>query len=145
MTGAQYQLTGRIEVALPPPEAFRLFTPRGEQDWVEGWQPRFPSSVEDDTLPGTVFETHGPTTWLVIDCQPGRRISYARFTPGVRVGTVTVVVSDASGSSSVDVTYELTALTSEAESDLRKFASDYPAFLQSWEDKIAAFLSAVEV
>ena len=43
MTGTQRRLTGRIQVALPPGEAFRLFTPRGEEEWVHGWQPRFPA------------------------------------------------------------------------------------------------------
>lgn len=28
MTGRQWRLTGRIDVPLPPGEAFRLFTPR---------------------------------------------------------------------------------------------------------------------
>jgi hypothetical protein len=37
------RLTGRIQVPLPPEEAFRLFTPRGEQDWVHGWRPHFPA------------------------------------------------------------------------------------------------------
>ena len=54
-SGAECELIGQIFVDLPPEEAFRLFTPRGEQDWVPGWQPEFPHPVEDDTLPGTVF------------------------------------------------------------------------------------------
>jgi hypothetical protein len=37
------RLTGRIQVPLPPEEAFRLFTPRGAQDWVHGWRPHFPA------------------------------------------------------------------------------------------------------
>ena len=68
MSGTQRRLTGRIQVALPPAEAFRLFTPRGEQDWAHGWHPHFPAPVTDDTDPGTVFETHAHdqhTIWLV--------------------------------------------------------------------------------
>jgi hypothetical protein len=83
MTGTQRRLTGRIHVALPPGEAFRLFTPGGEQDWAHGWHPQFPAPALDDTEPGTVFETsaHGRNTiWLVTDRQPARRISYARVT-----------------------------------------------------------------
>ena len=92
------RLTGRIRVPLPPVEAFRLFTPRGEQDWAHGWDPRFPAPSPDDTQPGTVFETsaHGQhTIWLVTDRQPGKRISYARVTPGDQAGTVTVSLSAA--------------------------------------------------
>ena len=42
--GEPRRLTGRLHVALPPERAFRLFTARGEEDWVEGWRPaRSPS------------------------------------------------------------------------------------------------------
>ena len=89
------RLSGRIRVRLPPAEAFRLFTPRGEQDWAHGWHPRFPAPAPDDTEPGTVFETsaHGQhTIWLVTDRHPGKRISYARVTPGDQAGTVSVTL-----------------------------------------------------
>jgi hypothetical protein len=141
MTDVQQRLIGRIQVGLPTDEAFRLFTPRGEQDWVTGWEPRFPAPAPDDTQPGTVFETnaHGQTTiWLVLDRQWGKRISYARVTPGDQAGTVTIVVSPTGRHSEVEVTYELTALTGAASSRLREFADNYPAYLRSWEDAISA-------
>jgi hypothetical protein len=155
MTGTRWRLTGRIQVELPPGEAFRLFTPRGEQDWVNGWEPRFPAPVADDTDPGTVFETgaHGQrTVWLVLDRQWGKRISYARVTPGDHAGTVTIIVNSSGasgasgasgGGSEVEVTYDLTALTGPtgpAAHKLREFSSSYPAYLRSWEDAIAAHL-----
>ena len=146
MTGTRRRLTGRIQVALPPGEAFRLFTPRGEQDWAHGWHPRFPAPAPDDTEPGTVFETsaHGRhATWLVTGREPGKRITYARVTPGEQAGTVTVTVSPAGQHSEVEVTYELTALTSLAERKLTEFADGYPAYLQSWQDAIAAWLHGV--
>jgi hypothetical protein len=141
MTDVQQRLIGRIQVGLPTDEAFRLFTPRGEQDWVTGWEPRFPAPAPDDTQPGTVFETnaHGQTTiWLVLDRQWGKRISYARVTPGDQAGTVTIVLSPTGRHSEVEVTYELTALTGAASSRLREFADNYPAYLRSWQDAISA-------
>jgi hypothetical protein len=43
MTGcSRVRLTGQIDVALPPPRAFTLFTPSGERAWAEGWDPGFP-------------------------------------------------------------------------------------------------------
>jgi hypothetical protein len=143
MTGTQRQLTARIQVAAPPAEAFLLFTPRGEQDWAHGWRPRFPAPAPDDTEPGTVFETsaHGERTiWLVTDRDPGRRISYARLTPGDQAGSVTVTVNAVGDHSEVEVTYLLTALTAAAEGKLAEFADSYPAYLQSWQDAIAAWL-----
>lgn len=107
MTSTRQRLTGRIQIALPPGEAFRLFTPRGEQDWAQGWHPRFPAPAPDDTEPGTVFETHAH----------GRH-------------------------SEVEVIHQLTALTGPAGHKLREFADRYPAYLQSWQDAITAWLKA---
>lgn len=145
MTSMQRRLTGRIHITVPPDEAFRLFTPRGEQDWASGWEPRFPAPAPDDTQPGTVFETdaHGQTTiWLVLDRQWGKRISYARVTPGDRAGMVSISIIPAGRHSEVEVTYELTALTRATGRKLREFADSYPAYLQSWQDAITARLRA---
>ena len=146
MSCSRQRLTGRITVDLPPVEAFRLFTPRGEQDWAHGWLPHFPVPAADDSAPGTVFETdtHGQhTIWLVTGREPGKRICYARVTPGVQAGTVTVAVSSAGNGdgSEVEVAYELTALTSAASDKLSEFADGYRAYLQSWQDAIAARLN----
>src|SRR5580658_7417752 len=122
------QLTGRIHVDLPPGEAFLLFTPRGEQDWAHGWRPHFPVPAPDDTEPGTVFETtaHGHhTIWLVTGREPGRRISYARVTPGYQAGTVTVTIKAAGRQSDVEVSYRLTALNEAAGHLLREFTDGY--------------------
>jgi hypothetical protein len=150
MTGTRVRLTGRIGVALPPEEAFLLFTPRGERAWAPGWEPHFPAPTPDDGAPGTVFETHGhghghTTTWLVLTRHPGRLISYARVTPHDRAGTVTVTVEDTGGRSDVEVTYELTALTPAAAPGLDAFARGYPAYLRSWQDAIDAHLAQTEL
>jgi polyketide cyclase/dehydrase/lipid transport protein len=144
VTSARQRLIGRIQVGLPPAEAFRLFTPRGEQEWAHGWQPRFPVASPDDSEPGTVFETadHGQhTVWLVIDRKPGERISYARITPGHQAGTVTVTITAADHGSEVEVMYELTTLSGAAGEELREFAANYQAYLQSWQEDIAALLN----
>jgi hypothetical protein len=142
VSGAQYALSGQITVALRPAEAFRLFTPRGEEEWVAGWRPVFPVATADDTAPGTVFETaaHGErTTWVVLGREEGRRISYARVTPGSRAGTVGVDLDEGpGGGSAVRVTYELTALSPDGDGKLADFAARYPAFLDSWERDLAA-------
>jgi hypothetical protein len=131
----KHVLAGGFPLPVPPAEAFRLFTPRGEQEWVPGWRPIFPAPTDDDTAPGTVFLTDH-TTWVVVDCQPGRRIRYARLAPGATAGTVTVTVDDAAGGSDVRVVYELTALTDAAAAGLAAFAAGYPEYLRSWHDAI---------
>lgn len=74
------------------------------------------------------------------DRQPGKRISYARVTPGDQAGTVTVTISPAGPHSEAEVTYQLTALTGPAGHKLGEFADGYPAYLQSWQDAIIAWL-----
>lgn len=143
MTGLRQRLTGRISVALPPAEAFRLFTPRGEQEWVHGWHPGFPAAAADDTEPGTVFTTsaHGhETVWVVTGRERGRRISYARVVRDATAATVTVTLTSSAEGTEAEVTYDLTALTDQADHELREFAEGYPAYLRSWQDAISQLL-----
>jgi hypothetical protein len=139
------RLTGSIRVPPGFEPALSLFTPRGEQLWAEGWDPQFPAPADDDSEPGTVFETvHGQqsTTWVVCGREPGRSIRYARIVHGQNAGTVTVTLDEpgtqTSGAAQVaTVSYDLTALSAEAAADLADFAAHYPQFLEHWEQAIA--------
>ncbi len=136
------RLSGSVRLPSGYEPAMFLFTPRGEKLWAEGWDPLFPAPADDDTEPGTVFETtHGPqrTTWVVCAREPGRSVRYARIAHGKNAGTVTVTLDDP-GAATVD--YDLTALSDEAAADLAEFAARYPQFLQHWEQAIAAAASA---
>jgi hypothetical protein len=140
----KHRLSERIRVALPADEAFQLFTPRGEREWAHGWDPTFPAPTDDDSEPGTVFETdaHGRrVTWLVTDREPGRRIAYAQVVPGHRAGRITVTLEATTEGSEVEVVYELTPLSEAGEHDLEEFAENYGAFLRPWQDEIAKCLT----
>jgi hypothetical protein len=134
--------TAQLTVALPPAEAFRLFTPLGEREWVDHWDPQFPDPVDDDSAPGTVFRTAAhdgsTTTWVVVDRDPGRRLRYARIAADKTAGTVEVVLREAKGGSEVTVTYQLTALNEAAAAELSQFDAHYPEFIRSWEEAIAS-------
>ncbi|MBB6039973.1 SRPBCC family protein [Phytomonospora endophytica] len=125
-----------------PEEAFVLFTPLGEREWAEGWDPVFPAEPDDDSAPGTVFESrphgHSPhgATWIVVDREPGRRIRYARVIPGRNAGTVTVSLGAVGDRTAVTVAYDLTALTPEGRTELDAFAAAYPAFIDEWRRAI---------
>lgn len=136
-------LDGSLTVPLPVAAAFRLFTALGERDWVDGWEPRFPTPVADDAAVGTVFVTdHGgqEVTWIVVDRDGDRRIRYARVAAGRDAGTVEVRLSPGEGHTRVDVTYRLTALTPESARWLADFEAHYPAMMRSWESAIAESL-----
>jgi hypothetical protein len=136
----QVRLSGTIRVPLPPAEAFKLFTPTGERAWVVGWDPLFPADVADETDPGTVFQTQhaGPqTTWIVVRREPREVIEYARVTPSDRAGLVSVACSaEDNGITAVTVSYDLTALTPDANAALDEFAEQYPDFLEHWRQAI---------
>ena len=78
-----------ITVDLPPDEALPLFTPKGEEDWVPGWQPAYFRPPTGETCQGMVFTTEhdGETTvWTCVAWQPDRgHARYFRVTPGSRV------------------------------------------------------------
>lgn len=131
---------GSFRVALPVSEAFRLFTARGERDWVDGWEPVFPTPVDDDAEVGTVFQTdHGgqSATWIVVDRDGDRRIRYARVAAGRDAGTVEVRLAPAGPHTEVTVTYQLTALPPKGDAWLRDFAAHYPDMMRAWETAVA--------
>jgi hypothetical protein len=140
---ASISVSGIVRVALPPADAFGLFTPSGERAWAEGWSPRFPAQVDDETAPGTVFQTQHSgrlSTWVVTGCEPGRRITYAR-TAFDRAGLVSVECGHApGGSTQALVAYTLTATRDGARPCLAKFAAGYEAFLEHWEQAISRHL-----
>ena len=137
------RLSARIRVALPAEQAFELFTPRGEREWADGWDPTFPAPTDDDSEPGTVFQTeaHGRQgTWLVTNREWGRRIAYAQVVPGHKAGSITVTLDAIQGGSEVEVVYELTPLSETGEHDLEQFAANYGDYLRGWQDEIATCL-----
>lgn len=131
-------------MALPPEQAFIFFTPRGEEAWATGWQPRFHAPATDDSQPGTTFEIarHGPvSTWVVVHREPGRLIEYAWLVPGERAAVVSVALgAGADGLTRATVTYRMTALVPEANREVEAFATSYREFLDYWQSAIAASL-----
>jgi hypothetical protein len=122
-----------LRVPLPPERAMHLFTPAGERLWISAshWDPRFPAGEHGDgSAPGTVFLT-GDTHWVVVDRTPDR-VRYARVTPGVRAGTVEVVLRPDGEATIADVTYEMTPLLSD---------DDFEPAIHEWEPAIAAALA----
>ena len=120
---------GSLHVALPPARAAALFTPEGERAWAPGWDPDHPAGPG-----GPVFTTHaGTTVWVALG-----ELRYARVTPGVHAGTVSVRCEPEADGTRAHVTYDLTALSEAA--DLDGFAAGFDALMAAWERHIAAAL-----
>ena len=133
--------TGTLRVDAAPEHAFQLFTAPGERLWVDGWDPEVLSGG-DGREQGSVFVTRAggdKAYWIVVDYDTeALHARYARIAPDTRAGTVDVSArSDGRGSTEVEVTYELTALTDEGDRQLEAFDPDaYARMLGDWERMI---------
>jgi hypothetical protein len=77
-------------------------------------------------------------TWTVTRREVATTIAYATTTPGDRAGLVTVACAPGEDQTTVaTVSYDLTALTPQANADLDRFAAHYPTFLDQWQQSIA--------
>ncbi len=126
------RLSHTISVARPFEEAMRAFTPVGERDWVDGWDPVFPAGAPDGDgdAAETVFEANA-AIWVVVE-RHFDLVRYARVTPDVMAGTVTVRCSPDGEATAAEVTYALTALSPEGEERLEAFAEGFQAEIDGW-------------
>lgn len=140
---------GSFELDLPPRNALLLFTAPGEKLWIEEWDPVILSG--DGFTAGTVFMTtnHGHVTyWVVSDFDIDKRQArYVRVTPESDMGTVQVTVSpNGNGGSMINVSYQLTGLTSAGNQNLRESfdKSDYAAMMRKWQTMIQDSRAAID-
>ena len=128
-----------ISIDLPVQQCQRLFTPAGETHWVEGWQPRYLHPADGRTEAGMLFITGDgaeTTTWVLQTyTQAPYRARYARVTPASRWGFVEVECrSSGEQTTQVQVTYEMHALTPEANAVLKGFEPEpFAAMIDGWK------------
>ena len=140
--------TARFQLPVAPDRALPFFTPEGERDWVEGWDPEpLYAAAGSLAAEGAVFRTAagGETTlWLALglDAEAGTA-AYVRITPGNRLGTVHVRCRPAGpGRSEVEVTYRLTALGPAGESVLAGLTEEaFAATIDGWRRDLEALLA----
>jgi hypothetical protein len=150
MTSIRRHVSHRIELALPLLQAQRLFTPAGEELYIDGWAPRYVHPADGRTEAGMVFTTGGGeqlTLWTLVDFETGPRhvARYSRVMPALRSDFVEVSC-EALGAkrSAVTVRYTLTALTPAGERSLDDFTADaFTARIEGWREAIEARLPAL--
>jgi hypothetical protein len=145
-TGTRIRVSDSFDLPFPRRDAFRLFTARGEELWVPGWQPEFLAETVDDLEPGTVWRTRDDagrsTSWIVVASDPGVSARYARVAEGRSIGLVEVAATDVSDGCRITVAYDLTSDDPQGGADLEAFAVGYPEFLASWRAAILAYTAA---
>lgn len=140
-----------IHVAAPVAQAQRLFTPAGEELWVDGWRPHYVVPPDGRTEAGMVFTTGEPgsdehTIWALLEWDTEAHVArYSRVTPASRCGVVEVRCrADGAAATWVDVRYTLTALTPAGEAALAQFEGDaFVAMIEAWQQAIAQRLPAL--
>jgi len=137
----------RIRIPLPADQCQRLFTPAGEELWVEGWRPRYLHPADGRTQAGMVFTTGAGdelTFWTLVDYStgPGRHARYTRVTPALRSAFVEVTCTPLSpDDTDVEVRYTLTALTQGGEAQLAALDdAAFAAMIDGWRSGIEARL-----
>jgi len=124
-----------------PDDAFPLFTAPGEELWAPGWEPFILNG--DGYGEGAVWVTsgHGHTTyWYVAHYNTAdRHAQYVRFTPEANTGTVEVsIASNGKGGATVNVAYQLTALSAAGNEHLAESFSEsnYAEMMEEWRTLI---------
>lgn len=131
-----------IVIDLPVDRCQKLFTPAGEELWVDGWCPRYLHPADGRTTPGMLFMTGTAdemTVWtLVTYTQAPHRARYARITPASRWGFVDVECEpNGDGATRVTVRYSLHALEEPGIAALAAFEpGPYAAMIDGWKDTI---------
>lgn len=144
------QCRHRIVVDLPIDQAFMLFTPAGEELWVDGWAPRYVHPPDGRTEAGMVFSTGAGdelTHWLLADFdRTTHRSRYVRCTPASRMTVVEVQCRALDAArTEVEVGYTLTALNDAGAAAIDAFEHGFVAMIDGWAMAIAAQREALLV
>jgi hypothetical protein len=144
-------LNARHEISIPLPidQCQMLFTPAGEELWVEGWEPTYYHPTSGATQKGMIFSTGSGdelTFWSLVDFDrgPERHFArYARVTPALRSGFVEIHCHQQSPMSTlVRVSYEMTALSAAGEISLQAYEPEaFAAMIEQWRCCIEEKLS----
>jgi hypothetical protein len=139
-----------ISLPLSADEAFPLFTPEGERQWIAEWNPHYFYPSNGETLVDMVFTTtegSETTYWTVADFDNQARCArYVRVTPGSRFVIVEVRCEEVGqGETKVVVRYTLTGLTEAGNTTIAAFVDGYIAMIEEWRTSILAYLDRSNV
>jgi hypothetical protein len=135
-----------IVIDIPVRQCQMLFTPAGEELWVDGWQPKYMDPCDGRTVQGMFFATGSgdeTTVWFMTEfTRAPYRARYARVTPASRWGFVDVECKELDEHAThVQVTYQLYALTTSAEDVFKNFEpKPFIAMINEWKRLIDAKL-----
>lgn len=132
-------------VAAPLRSAWPLFGADGERLWAPGWEPAFVWPARPHDQQGMVFKiAHGERTAVWVNTAFDRvanTIQYVYMIPEVVVTVISLRLSSQASSTQVNVIYERTALSGDAEKFVRNMAQADRSAGEEWSVQIARHLA----
>ncbi|MCB1388573.1 MAG: hypothetical protein KDK12_05420 [Rhodobacteraceae bacterium] len=134
------RFTHAIDLPLSPARALPLFTPRGEEAWVPGWDPRYIDPADGATAEGMIFSTGDDSTWWTcLRWVPPAEARYLRLTPGVKAARVGILCSSLPSGSRIAVSYDWHALNAEGEAEIAAITPEgFAAEIEQWRVLVLA-------
>lgn len=121
-----------------------LFGADKERMWAPKWNPQFihPTPVAD--MPGMVFTVahqHWQAVWVNTDFDLANgRVQYVYVLPEVMATVITLKLKPDGNQTHVEVEYDRTALSAEADARVRKTGEEDRASGPDWEQRINQYL-----
>jgi hypothetical protein len=145
-TARQVSRCGSFDLPCSADTAFPFFSPEGERDWVQGWnpQPIFPGSIV--FARDTVFregEGSEEAVWTILQADwTTHTAEYVRLAPASHAAHIVVNVEAADKETSrVTVSYTVTAFGDGASAMFEGFSEDaYATKMRDWQRNISACL-----
>ncbi|MBZ5722317.1 MAG: hypothetical protein LAO03_18250 [Acidobacteriia bacterium] len=132
--------SGEFKMNAPVDRVFPFFTPAGESDWAEGWNPEFLIPADGTTREGMVFRTPGPPpmNWVATHYDPGKHeIGYVTFTNDSLIRQLAITCRTEGSVTVAAVTYTLTGLSEEGNHQVEEYTEQaHEHRLHEWDTAI---------
>jgi|SRR5271167_1866208 hypothetical protein len=137
-----FTANGPIETVAP------LFGAEKEKVWSPGWNPNFVHPLPPNDEEGMVFtvaHSHMTASWVntELDLKNGR-IQYVYMIPDAMVTVITLRLTPAEKQTKVDVEYDRTALTPDADEHVRHMAEGDRQSGPDWEKQMNDYLATLK-
>lgn len=131
----------------PMEQVAPLFGAERERVWAPGWNPQFvyPMPAADrEGMVFTVAHDHLRAAWVntALDLKNGR-IQYVYVVPDALVTVITLQLTAQGDKTKVDVEYDRTALSADADAHVRRMAEGDRRSGPEWEQQVNGYLQPV--
>ena len=131
--------THEFELPFSPSEAMVLFTPKGQEIWVPGWNPRYIDPPRGETRTGMVFSTHDDTVWWTcILWDPEGEARFLRLSPGVMFARVSMTCTPRGDEASrISISYDWRAIDETGQAQIKTMTQErFSHEIEKWRGLI---------